>query len=116
MALTDAQRESVYEYLGFPTVTEFGSPSQTLATILDNMSSNAESRVVALIDLITTSRGDILSAQGRLKASEVGDIKLNQSEIKQRWQEDYRLCEQLSILLGVGIRRHPAKRSAPEVC
>lgn len=116
MALTNAQRESVYEYLGYPTITYLGNISQTLAVILDNLSANTETRVTDLITKIATSRTDIISAQGRLKASEVGDIKLNQGELKQRWQEDYRLCRQLSILLSVPIADHPAKRGCPEVC
>lgn len=116
MALTDAQREAVYEYLGYPTVTYLGNPSQTLATILDNLTANTESRVSALLVKIATSRTDIDAATGRLKAAEVGDIKLNGQELPQRWKADYQLCRQLSILLGVPIQDHPAKpRSGPEV-
>lgn len=116
MALTTAQRESVYEFLGYPTVTWYGNVSQTLATILDKLTANTEARVIALIGAITTSRADLVTARGRLKAAKVGDIDLNKDELKQRWQEDFRLCEQLSILLGTPIQRHPSKRGAPEVC
>lgn len=116
MALTDAQRESVYEYLGYPTVTYLGNPSQTLRTILDNLTANTESRVTALLTKIGTSRSDIDAAAGRLKAAKVGDIELNDQEIPQRWTADYQLCRQLSILLGVPINDHPGKpRGGPEV-
>lgn len=117
MALTEAQKEQVYEFLGYPTVTTFGTPSQTLATILASLTANTETRVAALLTLIATSRTDIAAARGRLKAAEVGDIKLNGNELRDRWREDYRLCRQLSILLGVPLEDHPAPgRVAPEVC
>lgn len=117
MALTDAQREQVYEYLGYPTITFYANPSNTLRQILDGMTANTEARVIVLIGQISTSRTDIVSARGRLKAGKVGDIELNKDEIKQRWREDYRLCQQLGILLGVPILTHPAKgKHCPEVC
>ena len=116
MALTAAQKEQVYEFLGLPTVTVFGNPNNSLALILDSLTAPTEARVSALLTSITTSRTDISSAQGRLKAGKVGDIELNPKELKQRWKEDLRLCRHLGSLLGVPVADHPARTDCPEVC
>lgn len=116
MALSDAQREQVYEFLGFPTVTVFGNPNNSLALILDSLTAATEARISALLTSITASRTDIDSAMGRLKAGKVGDIELNPKEITQRWKQDLRLCRQMGSLLGVPVVNHPAQRGCPEVC
>lgn len=119
MALTDTEKQKCRDYLGIPSLTGFltvGNAGPDLSERLDALSAEAEAQVTALLTKIDTSRTDIEGARGRLKASEVGDIKLNEKEIKQRWREDLYLCQQLGNIVQMDVRWHPAKRGCPEVC
>lgn len=79
-----------------------------MRNILDQVSLT---RMIALIDEITTIRCQITSARSRLKVTEVAySVKMNNKEIKQLWNEDYKLCERLAHLLAVPLFWHPSGR------
>lgn len=116
MALTETQKQQAREYLGIPTVTgafNLGSPGVTFDERIASLAGNtaAEDSFKALLAAITTSRTDIEAARGRLKAAEVGDIKLNPKELRQRWREDLELCERMARIINMEVVRHPAIKS-----
>lgn len=120
MALTDTQKQKCRDYLGIPSLVGFltvGNAGPDLVQRLDALSAEAEAQVIVLLTKIDTSRTDIEGARGRLKASEVGDIKLNQMELKQRWREDLYLCQQLGNIVQMAVQWHPSRsgNSTPEV-
>lgn len=123
MALTATEKQKAREYLGIPAISAGWAqetPNRTLEQQLDALASNAEAEASfkAIIAKIDTSRADLETARGRLKAAEVGDVKLNANEIRQRWQEDLELCEQLGAIISMPVYRHKALRGARcvEVC
>ncbi len=118
MALTATQKQKARDYLGIPSITSLfrvGNQGPDLSERLDALSAESELRVVELLDAIDTSRTDITAARGRLKAEQVGDIKLNQRELKDRWREDYLLCRQLAVIVGMEVYDHPSRPKPPEV-
>lgn len=118
MALTETEKQQARDYLGIPSLTGFltvGNTGPDLSERLDALNAEAETQVKALLTKIAASRADIESARGRLKAAEVGDIKLNPKEMRQRWKEDLYLCQQLGVIVQMGVCYHPAQRGCPEV-
>lgn len=118
MALTLEQKQKARDYLGVPSIRDWwlqGNSGPDLDLRMDELPAEAEARVVALLGKLDTSRTDIEGALGRLKAAEVEGIVLNPRELRDRWREDLKLCQQLAVVVAFEVKWHPALPGCREV-
>jgi hypothetical protein len=104
MAFTATEKANIIFYLGYPAKTivpDSTSYSNVIAGRLDNNSVDIETIARDLLAKIVTSRAEIELAKGRLKASKVEDITLNDREMRDRWKEDSKLCRMLGDHLDI---------------
>lgn len=119
IALTQEERAKTRYYLGYPNLesrntTSLGLPivyrtalllEENMRSILDTFSYTI---VQGLLADLAISRCKISAAKDRLSVTEIAyAVKINNKEINQLWQEDYRLCQQLARLLAAPIYSHP---------
>lgn len=109
MALTAAQKVAIKRHLGMnsaaPSWYPYVDPFVAIGQILDTLPAATESECVVILTRLAAIEASLDAARSRLKASEVGSIKLNASEIGQLRAELHRWRRELSILLGVPLAR-----------
>lgn len=119
IALTQEERAKTRYYLGYPSlenrsILSLGLPmtyptalllEENMRSVLDTFTYTIVQGIIAKLD---ASRCKINAAQDRLSVTEIAyAVKINNKEINQLWQEDYRLCQQLARLLAAPIYSHP---------
>lgn len=123
VALNQEERSKTRYYLGYPNLESrslyvLGFPvtvptalilEENMRSINDEFSLSSIRGILAQLDAI---RCEINKARSRLKFTDVAyTIKSNIHEIDQLWDEDYKLCVQLSTFLSVPIFKHPTGRN-----
>jgi hypothetical protein len=104
MALSDAQKQSILFYLGWPgkTVLADSTHYNSLVTArMINLTPEIESRVSSQLTKIAAIDTKLESASCRLAAKKVDTIETNPEEIQQLKRERRRLCRDLSSLLDI---------------
>lgn len=118
MALTAAQKVSIRHYLGYDTrmlntdasqyivqssIEYLDDPSKTedLALVTNALTDSPPGLLARLYDIETK----LLSAHNRIKALQVGSIKLQPAEIAMLRSEGRRAVNGLSTLIGVPVAR-----------
>lgn len=112
MALTEAHRASIENYLGWSA--RFRQMDSALDQAMDAIATLPEREALITNALTAAPPGilaaladidaKIIKAHGRLKADKVGSIELNRGELGQLRSEGRRFVNRLSRLLGVEIR------------
>lgn len=108
MPLTDAEKVSIRRHLGlnsasaawYPYIETFFSAN----SILETLPAATETECRAILTRLTDIETALDSARGRLKASEVGSIALNNEEPKHLRRELQHWRSELSTLLGIPLR------------
>lgn len=108
MPLTDAEKVSIRRHLGlnsasaanYPFIETFFSANQ----VLETLSATAETECRTILTRLTNIETSLDSALGRLKASEVGSITLNNEEPGHLRRELKHWRRELAVLLGIPIR------------
>ena len=111
MALTEAQKTQVRSYLGWSArFHQFDSRLEQAMNAVDGTASEtlitdtlANGGILASLADIDTK---LTAAHGRLKATKVGSIELNRSEVIQLRREGRRWVGRLASLLGVEVRNN----------
>jgi hypothetical protein len=100
-ALTEAQKADIRLYVGWSA--RFHQEDSRLEHALLSLDANAAAQALVL-DLVTACKAidtGLTAAHSRLKASEVGSIKLNPAEITARRSEGRRLVGRICAILDV---------------
>ena len=115
MALTDAQRSEIRLYLGW--TPRYGQSDNALERAMNAIETfpTDEALITNAIDgdppgilvSLKVIDAELISAHPRLKADNVGTLKLNRSEMRQLRKEGTRLVGRLSGIMGVEVRGNP---------
>jgi hypothetical protein len=113
MALTAAEKVSVKRALGYNSASEalypIIPPPYSLNQVLDTLPAETETEVRSILTRLTAIETALDTAIGRLKAIQVGSIKLNDQETRQLRAERAAWRRELSTLLGVPLARAPGQ-------
>ena len=113
MALSEAEKAKIRMYMGwsprfFQTDVALEQAMKAVdelpevLTLIQNGIGDSPPGVIASLEDIDVK---IVASHKRLKADEVGSIKLNRREQKQLYKEGKRLVSRLATLLGTEVRR-----------
>jgi len=130
IGFTEAEQAKTLFYLGYVGLTTNLDPNlwdsesgfvipwgltDGMMTLLRNMQNIANTStytlVIDLLNQITTNRTKFGCAVDNLFALKVDTITLNNNIIRQLWDYDFQLCQQLANCLGVNVRDHPSKHT-----
>lgn len=110
-ALTGAQKADIRLYVGWSARFHQEDSRLEHALLALDGDADAQAQVLALVAACKTIDTDLTAAHARLKASEVGSIKLNASELLARRSEGRRLVGRICTILDVE-RKHDVFGSA----
>lgn len=109
MALTEAEKVSIRRHLGYNSAAEANYPwidtFRALDGVLTSLSAAAETECRAILTRLTAIETALDEALGRLKALQVGSIRLNHEETSRLRSERATWRRELSVLLGVPLSR-----------
>jgi hypothetical protein len=101
VALTDSQKASVRLYAGWSArFRQYDTRIEQSMSALETFPEH-EAQVVSLLESLADIDSKLTASHARLKASEVGSIKLNPSELPMLRSEGRRLVARLCSILGV---------------
>lgn len=113
MALTAAQKVAIKRHLGMnsaaPSWYPYVDPFVAVGQILETLPAATEAECVVILTRLAAIETSLDAARSRLKAEQVGSIKLNGAEIRQLRGELNRWRAELSILLGVPRVNRPGQ-------
>jgi hypothetical protein len=104
MALTDAQKDQIVFFLGWPSKTLVEGSTHYNTTVADRLiglSAQTETTVGALITSIQTCRTKYEASSSRMLVKRVGDIELNTDEHRSLSKEYRRQVRELSSILDI---------------
>lgn len=104
MALTSAQQNKIVYLLGYGgKILQVGSViyNKTLADRLSTLPADTEALVISLLATITAIETKISDAPCRLSAMQVGDIKLNNTELEALRREKKRIAKEIAVHLDI---------------
>ncbi len=104
MALTDTQKAEIRDFLGWPA--RFHDRDDRLENAFTALADlpDDETRIIALLNKAKDIETRITDALGRIKASAVGSITLNQAEILQLKSEGRRAVNRIAAILYVPVK------------
>lgn len=113
MALTEAQKTSVREYLGWSA--RFGQHDSALERAMSAISSfpSEEARLIEHLAELARIDAAITAAEARFKADQVGTITLAKRELGQLRSRGEERVGRLATQLGVEVRNSPFAASLP---
>uniref|UniRef100_A0A6H1Z9J8 Uncharacterized protein n=1 Tax=viral metagenome TaxID=1070528 RepID=A0A6H1Z9J8_9ZZZZ len=116
MALTDAEKARVREYLGYLSFAsassiQLGFPAATqplflLEQAMAGVLSAAEDVIRRLLYHLDDIEAQLSTARSRLRASKIDELTLNAGEIDALWKEQYRWACRLADALGAPINAY----------